>query len=211
LTKQLLKRLMNCVKATTIQVLHYRGVDEIHLSTDNRSMLLPAHQLLGTPIMSLQTGAELAQISEPIIDPRQMTIVAFYVDGRMLDHHPSILHVADIRELMPVDGLVRLQQIIDFHFKLVGTHVVDEQGHKLGKVKDYVIEPETYTIAQLYTEQSLLKSLSTVSNVIHRSQIISVTNEHITVSSPTVRDEATTPAKAGSFANPFRKSELPEA
>ena len=174
--------------------------------------------------MSLQTGAELAQISEPIIDPRQMTIVAFYVDGRMLDHHPSILHVADIRELsdvgmiiddsdklMPVDGLVRLQQIIDFHFKLVGTHVVDEQGHKLGKVKDYVIEPETYTIAQLYTEQSLLKSLSTVSNVIHRSQIISVTNEHITVSSPTVRDEATTPAKAGSFANPFRKSELPEA
>jgi sporulation protein YlmC with PRC-barrel domain len=140
----------------------------------------------------------------------------------MLDQHPSILHVSDIRELSDVgmiidnsdklmspDGLVRLQQIIDFHFKLIGVKVVDERGHKLGKVKDYVIEPETYTIQQLYTEQSLLKSISTMSNVIHRSQIISVTNEHITVSSPTIRDEIRNTAKESGFTNPFRKGELP--
>lgn len=206
-----------------IRASRYRGVDEIHLSTDNRIMLLPIHSLLDIPVMSLQTGAELARIGEPIVDPRQMTVVAFYVDGRMIDSHPSVLHVADIRELsdigiivddsdklMSPDGLVRLQQIIDFHFKLIGTMVIDESGHKLGKVKDYVVEPETYTIQQLYTEQSILKSISTMSNVIHRSQIISVTNERITVSSPTIRDEVVEPAKAGSFANPFRKSEMPE-
>ena len=42
-------------------------------------MLLPIERLLNAPIMSLQTGAELARISEPIIDPRSMAIVAFYV------------------------------------------------------------------------------------------------------------------------------------
>lgn len=184
-------------------------------------MLLPAHRLQDIPVMSLQTGAEIARVGEPIIDPRQMIIVAFYVDGRMLDEHPSVLHVADIREygdigiivddsdkLMSPDGLVRLQQIIDFHFRLIGLRVVDELGHKLGKVKDFVVEPETYSIQQLFTEQSLLRSLTTMSNVIHRSQIISVTNELITVSSATV-DEKTTKKDSG-FVNPFRKEELPE-
>ena len=174
--------------------------------------------------MSLQTGAELARVKEPIVDPRQMTVVAFYVDGRMLDQHPSILHVSDIRELsdigmiidnsdklMSPEGLVRLQQIIDFHFKLIDVRVIDEQGRSLGKVKDYVIEPNTYTIQQLYTEQSLLKSLTTTSNVIHRTQIISVTNERITVSSPTIREGANATTKSASFTNPFRKSELPES
>ena len=173
--------------------------------------------------MSLQTGAELARIREPIIDPRQMVIVAFYVDGRMLDQHPSVLHVVDIRELsdigiiiddsdklMSPEGLVRLQQIIDFHFKLIGIRVVDEQGHNLGKVNDYVVEPNTFTIQQLYTEQSLFKSLTTVSNVIHSSQIISVTNDRITVSSPTIREGVSEAAKTAGFTNPFRKSELPE-
>lgn len=186
-------------------------------------MLIPVHRLIDTPIMSLQTGTELARVREPIIDPRQMTIVAYYVDGKMIDEHPSILHVSDIRELsdigmivddsdklMSPDGLVRLQQIIDFHFKLIGLLVVDERGHKLGKVKDYVIEPMTYTIQQLYTEQSLLRSLSTMSNVIHRSQIVSVTNDRITVSSPTVDNKASEKVEAKPFVNPFRKGELPE-
>jgi uncharacterized protein YrrD len=187
-------------------------------------MLLPVHRLINIPVMSLQTGSELARTHEPIIDPRQLTIVAFYVDGRSLDEHPSVLHTSDIRELsdigmivddsdalMSPDGLVRLQQIIDFHFELTGIKVVDEHGRKLGKVKDYVVEPATYTIQQLYTEQSLLRSLSTMSNVIHRSQIISVTNDRITVASPTV--DAKVPAAASGpsdYINPFRKSELPE-
>lgn len=186
-------------------------------------MLLPAHRLIDIPVMSLQTGTELARTTEPIVDPRQMTVVAFYVDGKTLDEHPSVLHVSDIRELsdigmivddsdklMSPEGLVRLQQIIDFHFKLVGIRIIDEHGRKLGKVKDYVIEPATFTIQQLYSEQSLLKSLSTMSNVIHRSQIISVTNDHITVASPDIREKTPAKAKVQEFVNPFRKGELPE-
>lgn len=181
-------------------------------------MLLPIKRLLDAPIMSLQTGAELARTTTPIVDPRQMTILAFYVEGRLLDNNPSILHVSDIRELsdigiiiddsdklMTTDGLVRLQEVIDFHFEVIGLQVVDERKHKLGKVADYAIDPEAYTVQQIYTEQSFIKSLSHVSNVIHRSQIVSVTNHEIIVKSPTVPTEETeVEALSRAFVNPFR-------
>lgn len=181
-------------------------------------MLLPIRRLLDAPIMSLQTGSELARTTSPIIDPRKMAVVAFYVEGRLLEANPSILHVIDIRELsdigviiddsdklMSTEGLVRLQEIIDYEFELVGVQVVDERNHKYGKVADYAIDPESYTVQQLYTEQSLIKSLSHVSNVIHRSQIISVTNDKIVVTAPTVPAEAVETATiAQTLANPFR-------
>lgn len=168
--------------------------------------------------MSLQTGAELARVTDPIIDPRKMTIIAFYVEGKLLESNPSVLHVDDIRELsdigiiiddsdklMGTDGLVRLQEIIDFHFALPGVQVVDERGRKLGKVSDYAIDPDTYIVQQIYTEQSLLKSLSSVSSIIHRSQIVSVTNEKIIVKSPTVpTHEIEEDVVSKSFVNPFR-------
>lgn len=181
-------------------------------------MLLPIKNLLGTPIMSLQTGSELAHTTEPIIDPRQMTIVAFYVEGKLLEASPSVLHISDIRELsdigliiddsdklMGTDGLVRLQEVIDYGFELNGVQVVDERGHKLGKVADYAIEPDTYMVQQIYTEQSIIKSLSHVSNIIHRSQIVSVTNEKIIVKSPTVpTKEIEERIMSQTFVNPFR-------
>ena len=166
--------------------------------------------------MSLQTGAQLAVLEEPIIDPRKLTIVAFYVSGPRLEQTGSLLHVSDIRELsdigaivdgsdslMSTEGLVRLQEIIDFHFHLNGTKVVDEHGHNLGKVDGYAMEPETYSIQQIYTKPSLLRSFTAATNIIHRSQIVSVTNERIVVKSPTIVEEVKQRAEQA-FSNPFR-------
>lgn len=184
-------------------------------------MLLPIDRLIDTPIMSLQTGTELARTLAVIIDPRQMRIAAFYVDGPLLEEHPSILHPVDIREvsdiglivdnsdrLMALDGLVRLQEVIDLDFELKGIKVVDEHKRKLGKVADYAIEPGDFTIQQLYTHQSLLRSFGTASNVIHRSQIIAVKKDRIIVKSPTVQEPAqATVAESAQFINPFRGSQ----
>lgn len=181
-------------------------------------MLLLSDKLLNVPIMSLQTGAELARTSYPIIDPRNLTIIAMYVEGPQIDTHPSILHIADIREsgelgfivndsnvLMPTEGLVRLQEIIDFDFTLISTAVYDETGKHLGKVTDYAFEPTAYTVQQIYTHQSFFKSLSVVSNIIHRSQIISVTKEEIVVKSAMTKEDAIDKTEtARTFVNPFR-------
>lgn len=184
-------------------------------------MLVSIDNLINIPVMSLQTGAELARTLSPILDPRQLTVAAFYVDGAGLEQSPSILHPADIRELsdigmiiddgsklMSLDGLVRLKQIIDFDFELKGLKVVDENGRKLGRVSGYSVETVSYNVMQIYTERSLLRSISTFGSTIHREQIVSVNNKTLIVQSPTVREGVAKAAKdAGqTFVNPFRGS-----
>lgn len=172
--------------------------------------------------MSLQTGVKLAETTGVIVDPRQLSIAAFYVEGQGLEQSPSILHPSDIRELgdigfivddadklMSLEGLVRLEEIIDFKFELIGLKVVDENKRKLGKVSDYSVETIDYTIIQIYTEQSLLRSISTMSSTVHRSQVISVNNKMLVVQSPTVKDGVKQVADGArqAFSNPFRTSE----
>jgi uncharacterized protein YrrD len=185
------------------------------------TMLISIENLLSVPIMSLQTGTQLAATTGVIVDPRQLTIAAFFVEGPGLEQSPSILHPADIRELsdvgmivdeatklMSLEGLVRLQEIIDFNFELIGLKVVDEHKHKLGKISSYGIETEGYTIVQIYTEQSLLRSISTMSSIIHRTQVISVNNKQLVVQSTSVREDVKKTAEdmGRAFVNPFRGS-----
>ena len=182
-------------------------------------MLISIENLLTVPVMSLQTGAQLAETTAALVDPRQLTIAAFYVEGAGLEQSPSVLHPSDIRELSDIgmivddatkltslDGLVRLQEIIDFGFELIDLKVIDENKRKLGKVSAYSVETVDYTIMQIYTEQSLIRSLGTAGNVIHRSQGISVNNDVLVDHSPTVREDNQEVAvdSSGVFVNPFR-------
>ena len=182
-------------------------------------MLVTIESLTNTPVMSLQTGAKLAETTEAIIDPRQLVISSFYVEGAGLETNPSVLHPDDIREISDVglivddadkltslDGLVRLQQVIDFNFSLIGLKVVDEHKRKLGKVSSYSVDTTTFTVAQIYTEQTMFRSLSSSGNTINRSQIISVSNDIMVVQSPTVADKEVEPATIAEpgFINPFR-------
>jgi uncharacterized protein YrrD len=181
-------------------------------------MLVPIERLLGVPILGLQTGAELARANDVIIDPRQLKIVAMRVNGPLLDHHDSVLHPEDIREisdlgfiidssdkLMTTDGLVRLQQVIDFGFTLNGTRVEDDQGRKVGSVKSYAVDPSSFFVEQLYLKPPLMRSIGITTLTIHRSQIISITNEKIVVKSPTVQEQVKPAEKVQpAFVNPFR-------
>lgn len=185
-------------------------------------MFVLSQRLVGVPLMSLQTGSQVAETGEPIIDPRQLHIVAFYCEGPNLDSHPSVLHTEDIREtsdigiiiddsdkLMSPDGLVRLQEIIDFNFNLLGLPVLTEHGQKLGTVGDYAVDTVGFLIHKLHVKQSLLRSINSAELIIDRNQIIEVTNKHIIVKSAVVdaEERATQPAQIvpTALANPFRK------
>lgn len=179
-------------------------------------MLLLNDKLIDIPIMSLQTGAELARTQAPIIDPRNLKIVAFFVDGPHLDQRPSVLHISDIREngelgfivddtsaLMSLDGLVRLNEILEFEFELIGCKVYDTLHKHLGHVEYYAFEPNGFVVEQLHLKQSFLKNLSHASRIIGRNQIVSVTKGIIVVDAPTISaKEAATATPV--FANPFR-------
>ena len=49
------------------------------------------------PVMSLQVGGQIARLDKPIINPNNLRIVGFYVNGPL--HGGKILLTEDIREL----------------------------------------------------------------------------------------------------------------
>lgn len=182
-------------------------------------MLVLSERLVKAPIMSLQTGEQLAVTKEPIIDPRRLQIVAFYCEGSGLSKNQSVLHTADIREyselglivnnnedIMPLDDLVRLKEVLEFSFKLLDTKVIDTVQNKLGKVSNFAIDPRNFYIQKLYIRPPLLQSLNEAELVIDRTQIVEVNSEVIVVKAPTVEEKkkVTIPVPT-EFTNPFRK------
>jgi sporulation protein YlmC with PRC-barrel domain len=172
--------------------------------------------------MGLQTGTKLAQTSEVIVDPKDLTIIACYVIGEGLDSDPTVLFMNDIREagelgfiiddstnLMPLEGLVRLQTVIDADFNLIGAQVVDIRGNKIGKVTDYAFSPNDYTIQQLFIRPGLVQSLLHDSRIVNRQQIIDVKDNVIIVDSPDVAEKIRDKAeKATGLVNPFRSPDI---
>jgi sporulation protein YlmC with PRC-barrel domain len=193
----------------------------------NRIMLLPRDRLLNLPIMSLQTGTQIGTAISHIVDPRRLNVVAFYCEGQLINFNPAILHVADIRELssiglivdsadniMPPDDLVRLKEILDYHFELEGKQVVEEGGHKLGKVGGYTVDSESFYIVKLHVKPTLLQSFGRAELLIDRTQISEINDKQIVVRRATVRDEKRAPfASIPAIDNPFRKAPhgMPEA
>lgn len=178
-------------------------------------MLLLNSQLQSVPVMSLQTGTQLGTTQEPIIDPRKLQVVAYYVVGPRIQAN-SVLHTNDIREFGPLgfivngadtvmeldDDLIRLKEVVNFKFTLLGKTVVDEQKKRLGKVSEYTVESDGFTIQKLHVSQSVMKNITNSNLVIHRSQVIEITDKLIIVKSASI------PSTVGlaQVINPFRKN-----
>lgn len=183
-------------------------------------MLLPAERLLNTPVMSLQTGGRLAQTKTPVIDPRNLSILAYELDGPSLDQHPSFLRVEDIREIsslglivdssdefVGLEDIIKLKEVYDFSFELLGKSVRDKKGKKIGKVIGYSIEPGSFLVKQLNVRRPLLKSFNDTELLIDRTQIIEVSDESITIKSEEVKPPAHVKRVANTYTNPFRTTQ----
>lgn len=179
----------------------------------NKNMLLRKDRLDNIQILSLQTGASIAQVSTLIIDPRELKVIGFYCEGPRLDVHPAILLTTDIREisnlglivdsadvLMAPADLVRLHDVLAYRFQLEGKHVVDDTGRKMGKVANFTLDSESLYVVKLQVHPSVWQSLNTAELLIDRSQIIQVTDHEVLVKSSRT-SEATQPAAV--IENPF--------
>ena len=188
-------------------------------------MLLLGERLLGTPVMSLQVGTKIATTVEPIIDPRNLIILGYEVDGPLLESHPKFIRIADIRELSDIgmiidssdelvdlDDVIKIKEVLSLNFTLVGMKVVDERGHKLGKVEDYILDTDSFVIQQLSVKGGILSSLSSTGHMIHRSQITEISDTVITVKS-TDKKLTSLETKGDihrTYTNPFRKPTEPQ-
>jgi len=172
--------------------------------------------------MGLQTGTRLAITKNPIIDPGNLKIIAYEVEGTLLSEHPSFLRIADIRELSDVgmiidssDELIGLKDVIiiqkihELNFSLIGLNVIDEAKHKLGKVENYIIDTDNFSVQQLNVKQGMIKSLTDTELLIHRSQIVEINDYEIVVKAAAKKLEPITKPDQFTYMNPF-KSQSPQ-
>ena len=182
-------------------------------------MLITGSRLLDAPVMGLQTGGELARTSKAIIDPTSLAIIAYELTGPLLNEHPSLLRIADVREFSDIglivdsseefvglNDIIKLREIYDLQFDPTGMHVIDEKRHKLGKVDGYTIETGAFVIQQLVVKRPLFKSLNDAHLLVHRTQITEINNHEIIVHSQAEIPEPTMQAVRNAYANPFRKN-----
>lgn len=158
--------------------------------------------------MSLRTGGQIATAIEPIINPNNLKIEGFFCQDRFSKDR-LILLSQDIRDIVPQglavndhevlsspSELVRLKEVLESGFQLMGKSVVTVSKKRLGKVNDFAYEEETMYIQKLYVSQSLLKSLSTGQISVERNRIVEITNRKIVVQDPLEGVKATAPATA---------------
>lgn len=183
-------------------------------------MLVLGSRLNETPIMSLQTGTRLAHTGAALIDPANLKIVAFELEGPLLQEHPSFLRVADIRELsgvgmiidssdelLALDDVIKIKALYELGFKLIGMNVIDEHKKKLGKVDNYTVNTSSYVISQLNVRHGILRGLADTGLLIHRSQIIEINDNAIIVKSTAkkVSAQPVMEATRHDYVNPFRQ------
>lgn len=181
-------------------------------------MLLNGSELNETPVMSLQTGKELARTGGAVINPHNLKIIAYEVSGAHLDHVPSYIRTTDIRELgslgmiidsseefIEPDDIITEKDIYELAFELEGKSVIDDQKTKIGKVIGYVVDVESFVIQQIIVKKPLLKSFNDDELLVHRNQIVEVTDTTIVIRSGKHKEKAkVTPSRH--YVNPFRQS-----
>ena len=156
-------------------------------------MLQLSGTLLNRPVMSLRTGTQIATATTPIINPTNLKIEGFYCSDRF-DNRQRIMMYQDIRDIIPqgfvVDDeenlsdpeeLVRLKDLMNMQFELLGKQVETVSKQKVGKVSDYAVETTTMFVQKLYASQSILKSLTGGSLSIDRNQIQEITDKKIII------------------------------
>lgn len=156
-------------------------------------MLQLSGTVLGKPVLSLRTGSPVATATAPILNPDNLKIEGFYCQDS-IDHKDLILLYQDIRDILPQglvindyevlavpEDLVRLKNILELNFDIIGKPVETISKEKVGKVSDYAFEGSTMFIQKLYVSQSILKSLTNGNLSIDRSAVHEITPKRIII------------------------------
>ncbi len=183
-------------------------------------MLVYNSRLIGTTVLSVQSGGPIGQVSASIIDPDNLQIIALRLEGPAVDRRQSILDVRSIREysqygividsvdeLVSDNDVIRISEIMSLNFNLIGLKVETKKGTNLGKVIDYTLSPEDFTTQQLIVKRPAIKSFIDPELTIPRQEIVEVTDYKIIVKNEekTIKKKAAEEEFIPNFVNPFRE------
>ena len=184
-------------------------------------MLVYASRLIGARVLSVQAGGAIAQVSEPIIDPDTLKIIAFRLSGPLVNKSPAnILDVSSIREysnygividnideLVAPDDVVKIAKVLELSFNLIGLKVETKKGSKLGKVSNYTVTSDNFTTQQIIVKRPVIKSFVDPELTIHRKEIVEITDYKVIVKDEekVIKARAEKEDFVPNFVNPFRE------
>ena len=191
-------------------------------------MLINSDRLLNCPILSLHVGGAIARTTEIVVDPNELKVIAFRLEGpdiakgaagnylqesRVREYSSAGMVVDSLDDFVEADDVVSLKQILDLNFSLKGMHVVTKKGTKLGKVSDYTVNTDGFVIQQLIVQRPIMKAFLDPELVIGRSEVIEISDKEIVVrdEESKIRANATREDFVPNFVNPFREPRLSTA
>ena len=190
-------------------------------------MLISGSKLKSCPVLSLHIANEIARVAEPIVDPNNLKVIGFKLEGKMIrDEVGDVLPISSVREFsrmgMIVDSIdefvkaedvMQIQKVLELNFALPGLKVTTRKKAKLGKVTDYIVDINTWYVHQIIVQRPLVKAFFDPELTIPRNKIIEVTDyeiiikdEHERVKSKVEKVNATD--FIPNFVNPFREPDF---
>ncbi len=186
-------------------------------------MLINTSRLIGCPVLSLHVGGRVATVTDIIIDPDSLKILACRVEGPLVGKESGdILPMDSVREFSHIgmivdstdefvesDTIIHIRDVLALNFNLVGLKVETKKGTKLGKVSDSTINPENWRIQQLIVQRPLIKSFIDPELIISRNQIFEVDDYKVVIkdSEAKVKEQAQVEFTPN-FINPFREPDF---
>lgn len=189
-------------------------------------MLVSASRLIGFPVLSLHVGGPIAWTESEVIDPEKLKIIGFFVDGPAIQNDPEAGHIMETRDVrefsnmgMIVDSIgtfvnegevIKLDKILKLNFSLIGLKVETRKGTRLGKIIDYIVDTDTFTVLQLVVKRPVVKALIDPELTIPRKEIVEVNDYKIIVKDEEekIRKRATKEDFVPNFVNPFREPDF---
>lgn len=153
-------------------------------------MLRKTSQLDSLGVASLHTGNVIDVTGEIILDPSDLSFVGFYLteepqnillsqDIREVNKSQVIVDSADV--LVEPKDLLRLKEVLETRFQLLGAKVRTKSGKKLGAVNEYIVDDVSWFIQKIHVRQSLLRSFMNSTLIVDRRQVIDVTENTLIV------------------------------
>lgn len=150
-------------------------------------MYLQASQILGLPIVELETSSKIGEVAKIIIDPKLVKIAGFLVaQGSWWFTKKLLLSESDILDIdkygivtnscenliMP-EEVFKINKILEKKISIFRQEARTKSGQYLGKISDFTIEEKSGYVAKFYIHGWLEEK------IISREKLIKVTPKKI--------------------------------
>ena len=190
-------------------------------------MIVNSSRLLNYPILSLHMAGMIAKTSGLVVDPNDLKVIAFKLVGPEIGKNAGeYLRTENVREFsalgMVVDSsddfvmsedVIKLREVLDLNFSLIGMKVESKKGTNLGKVGEYTVNTDGFFVQQLVVHRPFFKSFMDPELLISKNEIVKITDDKIIVrdEESKIRQRATKEDFVPNFVNPFREPQLSTA